>query len=171
MHLTIERSAFIKALAHVQSVVERRTTIPILTNLMLKAEDGALSLSATDLELEIIEKVPAEIGTAGSATAPAHMLYDIVRKLPEGSQIDLNASGDPARLKISTGRSNFSLGCLPVEDFPTLSSGGLPHRFVLDAGALSSLIDRTRFAMSTEETRYYLNGIYLHAYEGDEGGL
>lgn len=167
MHLTIERSAFIKALAHVQSVVERRTTIPILANLMLKAEDGTLSLSATDLDIEIIEQVPAEIGTTGAATAPAHMLYDIVRKLPDGAQIDLNYSGDPGQLKISAGRSQFQLGCLPVEDFPSLSSGGLPHRFVLDATALASLVDRTRFAMSTEETRYYLNGIYLHAKDSE----
>lgn len=171
MHLTIERSAFLKALAHVQSVVERRTTIPILANLLLKAEEGSLALSATDLDIEIIEKVPAEVGTAGAATAPAHMLYDIVRKLPEGAQIDLEYAGDPARLTIRAGRSNFSLGCLPVEDFPTLSGGGLPHRFVLDSAALASLIDRTRFAISTEETRYYLNGIYLHAMDVEDSGV
>ena len=171
MHLTIERSALLKALAHVQSVVERRTTIPILANLMVKAEDGSLALSATDLDIEIVEQVAAEVGTPGAATAPAHMLYDIVRKLPEGAQVELDFAGDPARLTIRAGRSNFSLGCLPVEDFPTLSAGGLPHRFVLDSAALASLIDRTRFAISTEETRYYLNGIYLHAYKPEESDV
>jgi DNA polymerase-3 subunit beta len=122
-----------------------------------------LALTATDMDLEIVETVPAEVTRAGSTTAPAHTLYDIVRKLPDGSQVELDSSGDNGLLTLRSGRSNFKLGCLPTEDFPQMSGGDLAHRFSLSAQDLRMLVDRTRFAISTEETRYYLNGIYLHA--------
>jgi DNA polymerase-3 subunit beta len=163
MKITIERAALLRSLGHVQSVVERRNTIPILSNVLLKAENGELALTATDMDLEIVETVPAEVTQAGSTTAPAHTLYDIVRKLPDGSQVELDSSGDNGLLTLRSGRSNFKLGCLPTEDFPQMSGGDLAHRFSLSASDLRMLVDRTRFAISTEETRYYLNGIYLHA--------
>ena len=163
MKITIERAALLRSLGHVQSVVERRNTIPILSNVLLKAENGELALTATDMDLEIVETVPAEVTRAGSTTAPAHTLYDIVRKLPDGSQVELDSSGDNGLLTLRSGRSNFKLGCLPTEDFPQMSGGDLAHRFSLSASDLRMLVDRTRFAISTEETRYYLNGIYLHA--------
>ena len=163
MKITIERAALLRSLGHVQSVVERRNTIPILSNVLLKAENGELALTATDMDLEIVETVPAEVTQAGSTTAPAHTLYDIVRKLPDGSQVELDSSGDNGLLTLRSGRSNFKLGCLPTEDFPQMSGGDLAHRFSLSAADLRMLVDRTRFAISTEETRYYLNGIYLHA--------
>jgi len=166
MKLTIERSALLKSLGHVQSVVERRNTIPILSNLKLEAGDGKLALNATDMDLDIIESVDADIAQPGATTAPAHTLYDIVRKLPEGAQVELDADGD-GQLALLSGRSRFTLTCLPTDDFPVLSGGDLGHEFTLTAAEVQVLIDKTRFAISTEETRYYLNGIYLHSAERD----
>ena len=168
MKLTIERAALLKALGHVQSVVERRTTIPILSNVLLRAEAAGLALSATDMDLEIVERVPARIEREGRTTAPAHTLYDIVRKLREGAQVELEALGDRSEMVLRSGRSPFTLACLPAEDYPVMSAGELVHHFALSAAELRMLIDRTRFAISTEETRYYLNGIYLHATKNNE---
>ena len=172
MKLTIERAALLKALSHVQSVVERRTTIPILSNVLLRADSaggaGRVALSATDMDVEIVERVAARVERDGQTTAPAHTLYDIVRKLREGAQIELETLGGRNEVALRSGRSTFTLACLPPEDFPVMSAGELPHRFVLSAGELRTLIDRTRFAISTEETRYYLNGIYLHATKSNE---
>lgn len=167
MKLTIERSTLLKALAHVQSVVERRNTIPILANVLLDARDGTLTLTATDMDLAITEKIAADVSQAGASTAPAHTFYDIVRKLPEGAQVEVETAAAAGQLLLRAGRSRFSLSTLPIEDFPVLSGGDLPVSFSLPAEELRSLIDRTRFAISTEETRYYLNGIYLHAVEKD----
>jgi DNA polymerase III subunit beta len=168
MRLTIERAALLRALGHVQSVVERRNTIPILSNVLLKAEDGRLSLSATDMDLEIIASVTAQGTRQGATTAPAHTLYDIVRKLREGAQIDLESAGDRGSLTLRSGRSTFTLACLPPEDYPVMTGGDLAYSFDLAATDLRRLIDRTRFAISTEETRYYLNGIFLHAAKSNE---
>ncbi len=165
MKFTIERAALLKGLSHVQSVVERRNTIPILSNVLMRAEAGTLGLTATDMDVEIVESVPAEVQTEGATTVPAHTMHDIVRKLPDGSQVELETAGDSGSITLRAGRSTFRLGCLPVEDFPSMAGGDLPVGFALSAGDLRMLIDRTRFAISTEETRYYLNGIYLHAGE------
>ncbi|MGB0670565.1 MAG: DNA polymerase III subunit beta [Rhodospirillales bacterium] len=167
MKLTIERGALLKALSHVQSVVERRNTIPILSNVKMDVADGSLALNATDMDLDIVESVPCDVGMAGSTTAPAHTLYEIVRKLPEGAQVELESAGGDGQLTLRAGRSRFQLACLPVDDFPVLAGGMLGHEFTLSAADLCVLIDRTRFAISTEETRYYLNGIYLHAADRD----
>ena len=165
MKISIERNDLIKALGHVQNVVERRTTIPILSNVMLQAQDDRLNFVATDLDIEIQESAPAKIEEAGTVTAPAHLLYDIVRKLPDGAQISLKI-GDDQRLNVDAGRSHFTLPLLPAGDFPKMTADGFTHNFVLSTSDLSRLIDKTRFAISTEETRYYLNGIYVHAHEG-----
>jgi DNA polymerase-3 subunit beta len=173
MKLTIERGALLKSLGHVQNVVERRNTIPILSNVLLEAGSNALGLTATDMDLTIIERVPVSVGANGAATVPAHTLYDIVRKLPEGSQVEIGGEGDGAQATVRAGRSKFTLPTLPREDFPATSGGDLPHRFSVSAKELRSLIDRSKFAISTEETRYYLNGIYLHVAEaagGAKGG-
>ena len=134
MRVTIERSAFLRALNHVQSVVERRNTIPILSNVLLQADGATLKLTATDLDIEIVESVPAMIAKAGAATVPAHMLYDIVRKLPDGAQLELDQSGDSNRMAIFAGRSRFNLQALPPEDFPDISAGDFSNRFSLPAG-------------------------------------
>jgi len=169
MKLKIERSALLKSLGHIQSVVEKRNTIPILSNVLLECDGGCLNMAATDLDLAISETVAAEISEPGGITASAHTLYDIVRKLPDGSQVELTYDTESQRLTISAGRSRFTLSCLPREDFPVMSEGDLPHVFAVPAANMKRLIDKTRFAVSTEETRYYLNGIYLHTSSDDDG--
>ncbi|MGE4351470.1 MAG: DNA polymerase III subunit beta [Bdellovibrionales bacterium] len=162
MQIALERAALLKSLSHVQSVVERRNTIPILANVLIRAEGETVSFVATDMEIEVNETVPAEVIQPGAITAPAHTLYEIVRKLPDGAQVELKASS-AGQVVLSAGRSQFKLGCLPIEDFPKMPEGDHKHRFTLSAADFSALIDKTRFAISAEETRYYLNGIYLHA--------
>lgn len=163
MKLTIERAALLKSLGHVQSVVERRNTIPILANVLLHAKDGRLGLTATDMDLTIVEEVAADVGEPGATTAPAHTLYDIVRKLPDGAQVELTLEGGGGQMRLTSGRSTFQLATLPKEDFPASSSEDLGRTFRILGEELRRLVDHTRFAISTEETRYYLNGIYLHA--------
>ncbi|QXX76008.1 DNA polymerase III subunit beta [Methylovirgula sp. HY1] len=167
MHVTLERSALLKALGHVHRVVERRTTIPILSNVLVAADGHSLLLKATDLDLEVTERVPADVTQAGATTLPAHILYDIVRKLPDGAQVSLEGGKDMAQLLLRSGRSRFTLQALPESDFPDLAAGEFSHRFALPAAELKKLIDKTQFAISTEETRYYLNGIYVHSVEAD----
>ena len=162
MKLLIERAALLKALGHVQSVVERRNTIPILSNVLLTAGKDGLSFSATDLDMEIIDETSAHVETPGQITAPAHTLYEIVRKLPEGAEISLGFNGEDPRLQVRAGRYKVNLPVLPAGDFPNMSAEGLSAPVGVDTVGLMRLIDRTRFAISTEETRYYLTGIYLH---------
>ncbi len=171
MKLTVDRSAFLKQLAHVQSVVERRNTIPILANALLKAEAGKLSVTATDMDLEIIESIAADVSKPGATTTPAHTLYDIVRKLPEAAKVELEVNAEGTQLTVKAGRSQFKLGCLPTEDFPQMAAAAMKYEFELTAAELKGLIDRARFAISTEETRYYLNGIYLHAAKGEKAEI
>ncbi|GAA4750962.1 DNA polymerase III subunit beta [Sphingomonas daechungensis] len=161
MKATIERATLLKSLSHVQSVVERRNTIPILSNVLIEArDDGSIRLMATDLDLQVDESVPANVATAGATTVSAHTLFDIVRKLPDGSQVELNAAD--GKMQLSAGRARFNLSTLPRDDFPVIAEGDLPTRFELPAATLRQIIDKTRFAISTEETRYYLMGIFLH---------
>jgi DNA polymerase-3 subunit beta len=169
MKATIERATLLKGLGHVHSVVERRNTIPILSNVLIEAEEqGGLRLMATDLDLQINETVEAEVGEAGATTVPAHTLFDIVRKMPEGSQVELIAA--EGRMQVNAGRARFTLSTLPRDDFPVIAEGDLPTGFELPAATLRQIIDKTRFAISTEETRYYLNGIYLHVSDGEPLG-
>lgn len=168
MQFTIERSALLKALGHVQNVVERRNTIPILSNVLLSAQAGQVSFSATDLDMEIVDTAEAIVSVPGQITAPAHTLYEIVRKLPEGSDVELKyATGDDPRLAVSAGRSRFALPVLPAGDFPIMSNDHDGVTFAILRDDLKRLIDKTRFAVSTEETRYYLNGMYLHSLTED----
>ncbi len=169
MKLSIDRADLLRSLNHVQSVVERRNTIPILSNVLMRAEDGVLSLSSTDMDLEINESVEAKVTLAGATTAPAHTFHDIVRKLPDGAAVEIELNGDQTQIVVRSGRSQFKLSCLPVSDFPEIANTDLPSGFKIPASDLRALIDRTKFAMSTEETRYYLNGIYVH--EADHDGV
>ena len=161
MKLTIERADLLKSLAHVQSVVERRTTIPILSNVRIDGGGSRLAVTATDMDLAVVENVAADVGQEGVTTAPAHTLYDIVCKLPEGAQVELETS-DGGQLALTSGHARFSLPCQPADEFPVMTEGDFSHDFALPAANLRRLIDKARFAISTEETRYYLNGIYLH---------
>ncbi|HVH37239.1 MAG TPA: DNA polymerase III subunit beta [Sphingomicrobium sp.] len=161
MKATIERATLLKSLGHVQSVVERRNTIPILSNVLIEArEDGSLRLMATDLDLQVDESVPANVSQPGAITVSAHTFFDIVRKLPEGSQVELSAA--EGKMQVVAGRARFNLQTLPRDDFPVIAEGDLPTKFELPAATLRQIIDKTRFAISSEETRYYLMGIFLH---------
>jgi DNA polymerase III subunit beta len=161
MKATIERATLLKSLGHVQSVVERRNTIPILSNVLIEArDDNSIRLMATDLDIQVDESVPANVDQPGATTIPAHTLFDIVRKLPEGSQVELKHT--EGKMHLSAGRSRFNLSTLPRDDFPVISEGELSTRFELPAATLRQIIDKTRFAISSEETRYYLMGIFLH---------
>jgi DNA polymerase-3 subunit beta len=161
MKATIERATLLKSLGHVQSVVERRNTIPILSNVLIEArDDGSLRLMATDLDLQVDESVPANVDQAGATTVSAHTLFDIVRKLPEGSQVEITAA--EGKMQVIAGRSRFNLSTLPRDDFPVIAEGDLPTRFELPAATLRQVIEKTRFAISSEETRYYLMGIFFH---------
>jgi DNA polymerase-3 subunit beta len=168
MQVTLERAALLKALGHVHRIVERRNTIPILANVLLHSQGQSLSLKATDLDLEITESIAADTQQPGGTTLPAHVLYEIVRKLPDGAELVLESIADSGQLVLRSGRSRFTLQCLPENDFPDLAAGELTHRFTLSAADVRRLIEKTQFAISTEETRYYLNGIYLHVV--DVGG-
>jgi DNA polymerase III subunit beta len=161
MKATIERATLLKSLGHVQSVVERRNTIPILSNVLIEArDDGSIRLMATDLDLQVDESVPANVEQPGATTVPAHTFFDIVRKLPEGSQVELTAA--EGKMQVIAGRSRFNLQTLPRDDFPVIAEGELPTRFELPAATLRQVIEKTRFAISSEETRYYLMGIFFH---------
>ncbi|CAM2814842.1 Beta sliding clamp [Methylobacterium mesophilicum] len=169
MRVTVERAALLRSLGHVHRVVERRNTIPILSNVLLRSEGSSLQLRATDLDIEVTESVPADVADPGATTVPAHVIYDIVRKLPDGAQVSLETGGESGQMTIRSGRSRFALGALPEGDFPDLAAGEMPHGFEIASADLKRLIDKTQFAISTEETRYYLNGIYLHTLEAEAG--
>lgn len=171
MKATIERANLLRCLGHVQSVVERRNTIPILSNVLIEASsEGRVTIMATDLDLQVVESLDAaSVEDAGSITVSAHLLFDIARKLPDGSQVSLETADN--RMAVKAGRSRFSLPTLPRDDFPQIVEGDLPTSFEIPAKTLAEMIDRTRFAISTEETRYYLNGIFLHVTDDDGGVL
>ncbi len=160
MKISLERAALLSTLGHLQSVVERRNTLPILSNVMISAENGSLTFCVTDLDIQATEVIPAEVETPGKTTISAHMLHDIVRKLPDGAQISLTLND--GRMTIAAGRSRFMLPVLPTDEFPNIIPGDLPNAFTLSAEELAGMLGRSRFAVSTEETRYYLNGIFLH---------
>jgi DNA polymerase III subunit beta len=164
MKFSIDKSALLSALQHVHSVVERRNTIPILANVLVEAKEDGVYLTATDMDIAVIEKVGldnSEVMQLGTITTSAQMLYDIVRKLPENIKVELLSEKND-RLGIKASSSSFALNCLPAEDFPSISQEDFKYSFDIDSSDLIRLIDKTSFAMSLEETRYYLNGIYLH---------
>ncbi|CAN5789545.1 hypothetical protein BH23PSE1_BH23PSE1_16110 [soil metagenome] len=169
MKLSMERSALLRAMSRAQSVVERRNTIPILANVLIEAEGEEVSFRATDLDIEIIDRARAMVSRAGSTTAPAHTLHEIARKLPDGAMVELHDDGASGRLEVRAGRSHFSLATLPREDFPIMASAEYHCDFECQAAVLRRLFDKAKFAISTEETRYYLNGVYFHVAQGGAG--
>lgn len=161
MRFTITRQDLLKALSHVAPIAERKSTIPILSNLKIEAGNELL-FTATNTDIEIIEKVPAQIAEEGKTTLPAHILYDIARKLPDA---DVSFSTQETQMLITAGRAKFALPMLPADDFPMMAGAPLPFKFTITPDDLIALIDKTKFAVSNEETRYYLNGIYVHTLE------
>ena len=169
MKFSIERGTLLKAVSQAQSVVERRNTIPILANVLIEAEGDSVYFRATDLDIEVVDKAVAQVERAGATTVAATTLHEIVRKLPDGALVSLNADTAAGRLTVEAGRSNFSLATLPKEDFPVMASSEYASNFSAPAPVLRRLFDKSKFAISTEETRYYLNGVYLHVSEGEDG--
>jgi len=169
MKFSIERGVLLKAVAQAQSVVERRNTIPILANVLIEAEESDVHFRATDLDVEVVDKAPAQVERAGATTVSAVTLNEIVRKLPDGALVTLTEDSAAGRLSIEAGRSSFSLATLPKEDFPVMASSDYTTNFAAPAPVLRRLFDKSKFAISTEETRYYLNGVYMHVSEGEGG--
>ncbi|MDI3338136.1 DNA polymerase III subunit beta [Defluviimonas aestuarii] len=169
MKISIERATLLKAVGQAQSVVERRNTIPILANVLIEAEGGTVSFRATDLDIEVVDKADAKVDRAGATTVSAVMLHEIVRKLPDGALVSLTDDSAAGRLTVEAGRSTFSLATLPKEDFPVMASSEYTANFSAPAPVLRRLFDKSKFAISTEETRYYLNGVYMHVADGESG--
>ncbi|MFN4057031.1 MAG: DNA polymerase III subunit beta [Roseinatronobacter sp.] len=169
MKISIERAALLKAVSQAQSVVERRNTIPILANVLIEAEGAQVSFRATDLDLEVVDRAPAMVERAGATTVSAVLLHEIARKLPDGALVDLTLDARTGRLQVAAGRSTFSLATLAREDFPVMASSEYTCNFTAPARDLRRLFDKAKFAISTEETRYYLNGVYMHVTESEAG--
>ncbi len=167
MRFVVERNILLRALGHVTGIVERRNTIPILSNILISSQGSeGIVLKATDLDMEAIETIPAKVEQPGAVTVSAHTLHDIVRKLPDGAEIRVELKPEQGRIKVVAGRSSFELAILPAEEFPDMGKAELPHSFTLESQQLKRLFEKARFAISTEETRYYLNGVYLHPVPG-----
>jgi DNA polymerase III subunit beta len=171
MQFSVDRTTLLKALNHVQSVVERRGTIPILSNILIRADEDGVRLVATDLDIEIVEAMDASVTRSGGTTAPAHTFYDVVRKLPDGAEVTIEAATGEPRMTLKAGRSEFTLPCISADEFPVLNAEGFVCEFEIGPKELARLIDKTRFAISTEETRYYLNGIHFHPVTEGEPAL
>ena len=169
MKFSIERGALLKAVSQAQSVVERRNTIPILGNVLIEAEGDGVQFRATDLDIEVVDTAPAQVERAGATTVSAVTLHEIVRKLPDGALVTMTNDSAAERISVEAGRSNFSLATLPREDFPVMASADYTCNFSAPAPVLRRLFDKSKFAISTEETRYYLNGVYMHVAEADGG--
>ncbi|MCH2093616.1 MAG: DNA polymerase III subunit beta [Rhodobacteraceae bacterium] len=169
MKISMERATLLKAISQAQSVVERRNTIPILANVLIEAEGETVQFRATDLDIEVVDKALAQVERAGATTVSAVTLHEIVRKLPDGALVTLTEEGASGRLTVEAGRSNFSLATLPKEDFPVMASSEYSSNFSAKSDVLRRLFDKSKFAISTEETRYYLNGVYMHVAEGEDG--
>ena len=169
MKLTVASSDLNKAMRRLAAIVERRNTIPVLANVRLEVRGDELRLTTTDLDIEATTSLTIEDSAAGDITVPAHLLADIVAKLPAGA-VSL-AMGDAARLILRSGRSRFTLATLPAIDFPDIAAGDLGPAFSLPAADALALFDWPGFAVSTEETRYYLNGVYMHVSTGDVGAV
>jgi len=170
MEIKIDRNVILKCLTHIQGVVEKKNTLPILANVLIEAFDNKIQISATDLDIIITEKIDAEVIKEGSTTTTAQVLYDLVRKLPAGSNIHLNLQNDK-RLKLISGKSDFNLTCLPASEFPILEDSIESDYLEIKSKHLSKLLNKTKFSISNDETRHYLNGIYLHTTEDDNPKL
>ena len=163
MKFIVNSSDLSKALSHLQGVVELRHTLPILSNVIIKAEDSQLKLSSTNLDILCSEQISANIDINGEISVPAITLHEIVKKLPQGSDIDISMDETGNSINIKSGRSRFNLSTLPTDDFPDISQDDLSVRFVMSVDDLKTMIDKTKFAISNEESRYYLNGIFFHS--------
>jgi DNA polymerase-3 subunit beta len=169
MKFEISKSVILKALSNVNGAVEKRNTIPVLLNVKIEATNGRVNLTATDMDIVIISSSLANVNEDGSTTVPAQLFYDIVRKIPDGVNINISLSEDKTNAKIIYGKSKFTLPCLDPSEFPVLSEGEMTVDFNIKSSELIKIIDKTRFAISSDETRFYLNGLFLHAVKTEKG--
>ncbi|MBC6436928.1 MAG: DNA polymerase III subunit beta [Rhodobacteraceae bacterium] len=169
MKFSIERTTLLGAVNQAQSVVERRNTIPILANVLIEAEGDSVSFRATDLDIDVVDKAVARIERGGATTVNAVTLHEIARKLPDGALVQLADDGTSGRLKVEAGKSRFALATMPKDDFPIMASSEYTTNFTAKAQVLRRLFDKSKFAISTEETRYYLNGVYFHTADSEAG--
>ena len=167
MEIKANSSDLLKALNHIHGIVEVRHTLPILSNIVLSAENNELSLSSTNLDIFCSDKIDAEIVNSGEISVPAITFFEIVKRLPSGADVILSMGDEDTELILKCGRSKFNLSTLKTEDFPILSDKDLSTNFVISSDELSRMIDKTKFAISNEETRYYLNGIFFHKAESN----
>lgn len=157
MRFSLQREAFLKPLAQVVNVVERRQTLPVLANFLVQVNNGQLSLTGTDLEVEMVSRITVEDAQDGETTIPARKLFDIVRALPDGSRVTVTQTGD--KVTVQAGRSRFTLATLPSNDFPSVDEVEATDRIAISEATLKELIERTSFAMAQQDVRYYLNGL------------
>ncbi len=157
MRFTLQREAFLKPLAQVVNVVERRQTLPVLANFLVQVQGGQLSLTGTDLEVEMVSRIAVEDAQDGETTIPARKLFEIVRALPDGSHVTVSQTGE--KITVQAGRSRFTLATLPANDFPSVDEVEATERVAVPESALKELIERTAFAMAQQDVRYYLNGL------------
>lgn len=160
-HIKTNRNEFVKALSHVQTVVEKRNIIPILSNVLLIAENGKLTVTATDMDIIFSEQINLEVIENGTITVSAHLLYDIIRKLDDNEEIELLLKNQI--LQINASNCNFTLGTLFARDFPKVDDDGYEVEFSIMVDQLKDIIDKVKFSISNEETRYNLNGVFIHS--------
>jgi len=161
MKFKIVRSNFFKTLSHLQGIVDKKNSLPILSNILIEAKDNVLTLSSTDMDISIIEKIDCNVLEDGSTTINSQILYDIVRKIDDNSEIEI-ISNDGKLLTLRADGSRFSLACLPKEDFPIIDQDNFGNKITINSKIIFKLIDKTKFAISNEETRYFLNGLYFN---------
>ena len=159
MRFSLTREVLLKPLQQVVNVVERRQTLPVLANLLVSVEGNKLSMTGTDLEVEMVARSDVDDAQPGETTIPARKLFEIVRALPDGSRVTLSQTGD--KVTVQAGRSRFTLATLPGNDFPAVEDLDLVERIRVPEAALKELIERTAFAMAQQDVRYYLNGLLL----------
>ena len=165
MEFKINSTDLLKALSHIHGIVEVRHTLPILSNIILEAKDDKLILSSTNLDIYCSDKIKAEVLKSGEVSVSAVTFFEIIKRLPSGSEVLMIMEEGENEIRLTCGRSKFNLSTLKTDDFPIISDNDLSTNFVLSADELIRIIDKTKFAVSNEETRYYLNGIFLHKAE------
>ena len=165
MEFKINSTDLLKALSHIHGIVEVRHTLPILSNIILEAKDDKLILSSTNLDIYCSDKIKAEVLQSGEVSVSAVTFFEIIKRLPSGSEVLMIMEEGENEIRLTCGRSKFNLSTLKTDDFPIISDSDLSTNFVLSADELIRIIDKTKFAVSNEETRYYLNGIFLHKAE------
>ena len=164
MKLQVGRNELLSALQSVIGVVERRQTLPVLSNFLIETQDDELVVTGTDLEIELESRARVQNLTPGKITVPARKLFDICRALPEGAELQLESNGDRATLK--SGRSRYQLACLKADEYPAMGQVKGGKALTLKRGQLKTLIERTQFAMAQQDVRYYLNGMLLEIKPG-----